>query len=210
MNFPAIPTGASAWDAMIGDGFAQALQEGLSRATLKTSAKSTTARTTAPPAVTPPAVPPAALVPTGVTPPAPAATRPPEPPPGFSDAVLRRFEAALPDAVGQVLRRESAMLRNVLRRARALLATALTIPAELPGPEQAGDPLPQYRTAASVLLLECVVLEMLESGHSDPDAVRALSATIRANEAAEAAPRPAPTRAERLRTPGSLRKPAAA
>ncbi|WP_434598617.1 hypothetical protein [Streptomyces sp. A5-4] len=187
MEFPVIPIGASAWDAMIGSGFAQALQEGLSRATLTASA--------APAAM--PAV-------------APAAARPAGPPPEFFDAVLRRFEAALPDTVGQVLRWESAVRQSVLRQARALLTTALGVPADLPRPEPAGDPLPQYSTAASVLLLECVVLEMMESGHSDPDAVRALSAAIRANEAADAAALAAPTRAERLRAPSPLRKPAAA
>ncbi|MFG2877688.1 sensor histidine kinase [Streptomyces sp. NPDC048337] len=159
---------APGWDTVIGPGFTQALQEGLSRASRRPR-----------PRVAAPALPPAAGVPAAREPiavPSRAAAGRPTPQDRL-EAVLCRFEAALPAALPPSSRADDALRRALTERARATLADALGIPA---APVRRGGGTPVRLGAVAVsLLMECAVLELSDSGCLTGAAVRALGTALR-------------------------------
>ncbi|MER7624998.1 ATP-binding protein [Streptomyces sp. NPDC126503] len=157
-------TAVGGWEAVIGPGFAEALQEGLARVAQKASPAQPVARQLMPrtPEVSP---------------------ADPGPGPEYVDAVLRRFESALPATLNAAVRFDSAVRRALLDRARAVLAAAFG-PRSVPADDTVPDappvqPAPHHTAAASVLLLECAVLQMMESGRLDEGTVRALGEAVR-------------------------------
>ncbi|MGA5198192.1 sensor histidine kinase [Streptomyces exfoliatus] len=154
------------WESVIGPGFAEALQQGLVRVAKQAS----------------PGPPPARqLVPRMPE------TTPQGPGPAYLDAVLRRFESALPAILSTTERWDSSVRQALNDRARAVLTTAFgTGTGKGAGRESVAvssvAPVrlaPHHSAAASVLLMECAVLQMLESGHLDEGSVRALAEAVR-------------------------------
>ncbi|MFH8729509.1 sensor histidine kinase [Streptomyces termitum] len=159
---------AGGWGTLIGPGFAEALQQGLDRVARSAPPRGGVAR---------------ALVPV-------EAGGPAGPLREHVEAVLRRFEAALPGVLPPEDR--DAPVQEPLRRWAGAVLTAAYGPASppvpgsgpgagsgtpgVPGPGPAGPHLP----LASALLMECAVLQMLESGCLDGPSVRALGEALRA------------------------------
>ncbi|MEV7727469.1 ATP-binding protein [Streptomyces sp. NPDC087917] len=183
------------WDAVIGPGFTRALQEGLSRATVAS-------RAPRPPAVVAPALPaPRASGPAPAPAPgsaARAARSGPGPdlgrevirlpsraaagaltPQAEIDAVLCRFEAALPAALPPSARSDRALRRALSEQARATLAEALGVPSR-PAGRSGPAPAPVRLGAVAVsLLMECAVLQMSDTGSLTGATVRALGQSLR-------------------------------
>lgn len=153
------------WDSVIGPGFAEALQQGLARVAQQASPGPPLARRLAP------------RMPESA---------PQGPGPAYLDAVLRRFESALPATLSTAERWDSSVRQALNGRARAVLTTAFGT--GVGGWPEAAPPVaparlpPHHSAAVSVLLMECAVLQMLESGHLDEGAVRALAEAVRRAE----------------------------
>ncbi|MFE2295592.1 sensor histidine kinase [Streptomyces sp. NPDC059452] len=188
MTARAVPGG---WESVIGPGFTEALQQGLQRVAQQAAAK-------------PPAGPRTArhLVP------GPPAGPAGGPGPECLEAVLRRFESSLPATLNQAVRWDSSVRRAMNEQARTVLATAFG-PATGDGGgggggraarggdgawggsgpgagavvgSSAGVPVvlaPHHRAAAAVLLMECAMLQMIQSGRLDEGSVRVLGEAAR-------------------------------
>ncbi|WP_328947385.1 ATP-binding protein (plasmid) [Streptomyces sp. NBC_00250] len=152
------------WESVIGPGFAEALQEGLVRVAQQ--------------AAPGPAGPHVArqFVPRK---PARSAEGPGS---ECLDAVLRRFESALPATLNKAVRWDSSVRQALNDRARAVLAAAFgTDLAADPGPPPTPPVTlaPHHNAAAAVLLMECAMLQMMESGRLDEGSVRVLGEAAR-------------------------------
>ncbi|MGW0786525.1 sensor histidine kinase [Streptomyces sp. NPDC002913] len=157
-------TPAGDWESVIGPGFADALQQGLSRVAQQTSPGRPLARRLAP---------------------RPPESTPHRPGPTCLDAVLRRFESALPATLSTAERWDSSVRQVLNDRARAVLTSAFgpdtgigrgseAVPSVAPA-----QLAPHHSAAVSVLLMECAVLQMLESGRLDEGSVRTLGEAVR-------------------------------
>lgn len=103
----------------------------------------------------------------------------------FAAAVMRRFEASLPTALGAQERTDAALLAVLHRRARHILARALA-PAGPADPISPALPLPaRLEALVPAVLLECAALLLMEpawSGRPDrkpADVLRAMGEAVR-------------------------------
>uniref|UniRef100_UPI002F917C64 sensor histidine kinase n=1 Tax=Streptomyces exfoliatus TaxID=1905 RepID=UPI002F917C64 len=159
------------WESVIGPGFAEALQQGLVRVAKQAS----------------PGPPPARQF----VPRMPETAASQGPGPAYLDAVLRRFESALPAILSTTERWDSSVRQALNDRARAVLTTAFgtgvdrepeSVRSVAPPVVSSVAPVrlaPHHGAAVSVLLMECAVLQMLESGRLDEGSVRALAEAVR-------------------------------
>ncbi|WP_435975541.1 sensor histidine kinase [Streptomyces sp. Qhu_M48] len=161
------------WESVIGPGFAEALQQGLVRVARQASAGPSgphVARQLAP------------------RKPARAAEGPG---PECLDAVLRRFESALPATLNKAVRWDSSVRQALNERARAVLSAAFDAEPTADAGVHPGPPVrlaPHHNAAAAVLLMECAMLQMMETGRLDEGSVRVLGeAARRAGESGHAA-----------------------
>ncbi|MET7718971.1 ATP-binding protein [Streptomyces sp. NPDC005407] len=185
MNARTFPGGTAAevWEAAIGPGFTEALRKGLSR--VAPPWQSTAATAPAPPGGSPgPRI-------AGRLAPLEPAVPTVEGAHSLLDAVLHRFEAALPDALEPADRFHPAVLRTVVAGARLVLAAAFGTDredyADGPGNTPPAVPSPHPSAAVSALLMECAVLELLENDALDAVSVRALGRALRQADSATAA-----------------------
>ncbi|MFJ5099131.1 MULTISPECIES: sensor histidine kinase [unclassified Streptomyces] len=162
---------AGGWEPVIGPGFAEALQQGLVRVARQASAgpsEPRIARQFAPR----------------------KAVRPAQQGPGPEclDAVLRRFESALPATLNKAVRWDSAVRQALNDRARAVLTAAFGAGPGTEtghGAETGARPAPpvslapHHNAAAAVLLMECAMLQMMETGRLDEGSVRVLGEAAR-------------------------------
>ncbi|MCX4783648.1 sensor histidine kinase [Streptomyces sp. NBC_01264] len=148
------------WGSAIGPGFAEALQQGLVRVAQRASPAPPIARQ---------------LVPRRTV------HSPEGPGPEFLDAVLRRFESALPAALSTTVRWDSSVRQALNDRARTVLAAAFGTEPATGGGLSAPPvrPAPHHNAAAAVLLMECAMLQMMESGRLDEGSVRVLAEAVR-------------------------------
>lgn len=152
------------WESVIGPGFTEALQQGLVRVAQQ--------------AASGPFGPHAArqLVPRK---PARSAG---SPGPECLDAVLRRFESALPATLNKTVRWDSSVRQAMNDRARAVLTAAFgagPVAGAGPAPAPPVTLAPHHHAAAAVLLMECAMLQMMESGRLDEGSVRVLGEAAR-------------------------------
>ncbi|GGY84646.1 sensor histidine kinase [Streptomyces omiyaensis] len=151
------PAGVGGWETLIGPGFAEALQQGLDRVARSAPSRGAVARV---------------FVPTE------GAEVPAGPLRLHVEAVLRRFESALPGVLSAGDRWDPAVRGPLVTWAGAVLAVAFGAEAggvRAPGPQPAVPHLP----AVSSLLMECAVLQMMESGCLDAPSVQALGEALR-------------------------------
>ncbi|MDX3067346.1 MULTISPECIES: sensor histidine kinase [Streptomyces] len=151
-------------ESVIGPGFAEALQQGLVRVAQQASSAPSGSHVARQLASRNPASPVGG------------------PGPECLDAVLRRFESALPATLNKAVRWDSSVRQALNDRARAVLAAAFgTEPAAGGGglPDPPVKLAPHHHAAAAVLLMECAMLQMMESGRLDEGAVRVLGEAAR-------------------------------
>ncbi|MFG2840171.1 sensor histidine kinase [Streptomyces zaomyceticus] len=180
---------AGGWESVIGPGFAEALQQGLVRVAQRSSAGARGERRGAGGAqVARRLVPQKPALPGG------------GPGPECLEAVLRRFESALPATLNKAVRWDSSVRQALNDRARAVLAAAFgTVPLSGDGALSGAGALvdagvlggegraaqapvalaPHHNAAAAVLLMECAMLQMMESGRLDEGSVRVLGEAAR-------------------------------
>ncbi|MFE3074225.1 sensor histidine kinase [Streptomyces sp. NPDC059247] len=173
---------AGGWEPVIGPGFAEALQQGLVRVARQASAGPSAPRIARQFAPRKPARPAGG------------------PGPECLDAVLRRFESALPATLNKTVRWDSSVRQALNDRARAVLSAAFgTEPTTADEPSTVGGPAagagavgaagarpvppvslaPHHNAAAAVLLMECAMLQMMETGRLDEGSVRVLGEAAR-------------------------------
>lgn len=151
------PVAAGGWETLIGPGFAEALQQGLSRVAQSAPSGGAIARNLAPRVVI---------------------GAPSGPLREHVDAVLRRFESALPGVLSAGDRWDTTVRGPLVEWAGAVLAAAFgagSAPALAPGRQ----PSTLHLSVASSLLMECAVLQMMENGCLDEPSLRALGEAVR-------------------------------
>ncbi|MFH9727791.1 ATP-binding protein [Streptomyces sp. NPDC017254] len=216
---------AGGWESVIGPGFAEALQQGLVRVARQASAGPHGGRRTAAAPGGEREAPAGAHVARRLVPQKPALSSG-GPSAQCVEAVLRRFESALPATLNKAVRWDSSVRQALNERARTVLAAAFGTespaaggppaglgPSARPGPSAGAGPsaglgpsagaglsagggptglaagagrggppvslAPHHNAAAAVLLMECAMLQMMESGRLDEGSVRVLGEAAR-------------------------------